>query len=246
MNALAVLATHDLEYAEPDLVVVAVLDEGVGGGLVMDGRLRRGGKGMAMEIGHLTVGYPAGTASHSTDDLSTHRAHPSLQGFDPCCPCGSLGHLDAFATPARIRAALGVSTLTEAACSPATTPAGTHCREYEVFYAAGAMLGRGLAHIVNIVNPSRLIIWLPQDLVGVPANLAGAAYLEAVTAEIKGAYSTGADNTVLTLKTLPAENTAELGATAAARCVLDCFIDHARGLDGCHTPQRRISRERAS
>ena len=38
-NALAVLAIHQVHYAEPDLAVVAVFDEGVGGGLVMDGRL---------------------------------------------------------------------------------------------------------------------------------------------------------------------------------------------------------------
>ena len=38
VNALAVLAIHQVHYAEPDLVVVGVFDEGVGGGLVMDGR----------------------------------------------------------------------------------------------------------------------------------------------------------------------------------------------------------------
>ena len=60
VNALAVLAIHQTHYAEPDLVVVGVFDEGVGGGLVMDGRLRRGGNGRAMEIGHLAVGFPPG------------------------------------------------------------------------------------------------------------------------------------------------------------------------------------------
>ena len=60
VNALAVLTIHQIHYADPDLVVVGVYDEGVGGGLVMDGRLRRGGNGRAMEIGHLTVGFPPG------------------------------------------------------------------------------------------------------------------------------------------------------------------------------------------
>ena len=65
VNALAVLAIHQAHYAEPDLVVVGVFDEGVGGGLVMDGRLRRGGNGRAMEIGHLAVGFPPGQQEHS-------------------------------------------------------------------------------------------------------------------------------------------------------------------------------------
>ena len=60
VNALAVLAIHQAHYAESDLVVVGVFDEGVGGGLIMDGRLRRGGNGRAMEIGHLAVGFPPG------------------------------------------------------------------------------------------------------------------------------------------------------------------------------------------
>ena len=38
VNALAVLAIHEIHYTDPDLVVVGVFDEGVGGGLVMDGR----------------------------------------------------------------------------------------------------------------------------------------------------------------------------------------------------------------
>jgi predicted NBD/HSP70 family sugar kinase len=243
VNALAVLATHNIEYPESDLVVVAVLDEGVGGGLIMDGRLRRGGKGMAMEIGHLTVGHPSGVRPDPNDDSPMR--HPLLQDFDRQCPCGSFDHLDAFATPMRIRATLGVSALHEAAYSLATTSNGEHCREYDVFYAAGSVLGRGVAHIINIVNPDRLIIWLPEDLLTVPPNLAGAAYVRAMKEEMEGAYSTGAEEIALTLNPLTAENTAVLGATAAAMCVLDGFINHARGLDGCPTPQRRVSRDSA-
>jgi glucokinase len=47
---------------------------GVGGGLVLDGRLRRGGTGFAGEIGH-TVVHPGGRP----------------------CGCGGLGHLEAYA-----------------------------------------------------------------------------------------------------------------------------------------------------
>ena len=75
VNALAVLAIHQIRYAEPDLVVVGVFDEGVGGGLVMDGRLRRGGNGRAMEIGHLPVGLPPG---EEKDQIQGTRRRRSL------------------------------------------------------------------------------------------------------------------------------------------------------------------------
>ena len=66
VNALAMLTIHQIHYAVPDLVVVGVDDEGVGGGLVMDGRLRRGGNGGAMEIGHISVGFPLGQDPYSS------------------------------------------------------------------------------------------------------------------------------------------------------------------------------------
>jgi hypothetical protein len=35
------------------------------------------------------------------------------------------------------------------------------------------------------------------------------------------------------------EELGAIGARAAAICVLNTFIEHARGLDGCAVPQRR-------
>lgn len=57
-----------------DELVAVFLGTGVGGGAILDGRLRRGPNGMAGEIGHLTV-----------------RA-----GGEPC-GCGRPGHLEAYA-----------------------------------------------------------------------------------------------------------------------------------------------------
>jgi hypothetical protein len=57
INALTVLAIHAVHYTDPDLVVVGVFDEGVGGGLVMDGRLRRGDNGHAMDVGHSQLAH---------------------------------------------------------------------------------------------------------------------------------------------------------------------------------------------
>jgi hypothetical protein len=65
--------------------------------------------------------------------------------------------------------------------------------------------------------------------------------------EMTNAYSTGAEDAHLEVRRLPADDlpVPVYGARAAAICVLDSFLNHARGLDGCPTPLRRISREAA-
>ena len=83
-------------YGKPNFAIVAVFDEGVGAALVLDGRLYRGAGGAAGEIGHVAVEFPP--------PLSEDR--PS--GFAALCRCGRFGHVEAVATPARLREELGV------------------------------------------------------------------------------------------------------------------------------------------
>ena len=64
----------------PDVLGVFV-GTGVGGGLILDGRLRRGPRGVTGEIGHVTV-HPGGRR----------------------CGCGGAGHLEAYAGRAGIEA----------------------------------------------------------------------------------------------------------------------------------------------
>lgn len=232
VNALAVLATQHAAFPEADLVVVAVFDEGVGGGLVMDGRLRRGGSGMAMEIGHLTVGHAPGERE------ATGGVDRSLSDFDPLCSCGILGHLDAFATPFRIRKALAAGSLQQVASAPAQADGQAESAEFHVLRKAGAVLGRGLAHVINTVNPSRLLLYLPSELANTHAGTAGPAYLAAVEDEVHRAYSTGGRDARLDVQRLPADINI-LGARASAVSVFNGFIEHARGIDGCPVPQRR-------
>lgn len=66
-------AAHGAAAGRPD-VLCAFMGTGVGGGLILDGRLRRGPRGLAGEIGHLTV-----------------RAGGRL------CGCGGRGHMEAYA-----------------------------------------------------------------------------------------------------------------------------------------------------
>ena len=240
VNALAVLAIHQIHYAEPDLVVVGVFDEGVGGGLVMDGRLRRGGNGRAMEIGHLAIGFPPGQEEQPPNPQESGlQAVSALPGFGARCSCGHFGHVDTLATPRRIQGMLGDVALDQLSALGTRDPGFR--RAHDVFARSGAALGRALAHVSNTVNPSRIIAYLPGPLAEPKPDTVAAAYLSAVRQEVTRAFAAGSQLDYLIVRPLPArpEDAALLGAQAAAVCVLESFIEHALRLDGCTTTLRR-------
>jgi predicted NBD/HSP70 family sugar kinase len=246
VNALTVLAIHQVHYTDPDFVVVGVFNEGVGGGLVMDGRLRRGASGRAMEIGHLAVGFPPGLdPEQNLDVLEAGTAYPSPAegGFRARCYCGQRGHVDTLATPSRIVEAFGGGTLEQ--ISGFTVHDLEFKRAQEVFSRAGAALGRALAHVSNTVNPSWIVIYLPACLADAERepDTAGAAYLTAARTETSRAFAARDVPDYLRIRPFPPSprNVALLGAQAAAVCVLESFIEHALWLDGCKPGRRRGS-----
>lgn len=246
VNALTVLAIHQVHYTDPDLVVVGVFDEGVGGGLVMDGRLRRGANGRAMEIGHLAVGFPPGLdPEQNLDVLAAGTAYPSSTdtGFRTRCSCGQLGHVDTLATPSRIVEAFGCGTLEQISGIDARDM--EFKRAQDVFNRAGAALGRALAHVSNTVNPSWIVMYLPRCLADAEhkPDTAGSAYLTAVRTETSRAFAARDEPDYLRIRAFPPDlqDVALLGARAAAVCVLESFIEHALRLDGCKLGPRRSS-----
>jgi glucokinase len=134
-----------------DLIYVTV-STGIGGGIIIADRLLRGVSGTAGEVGHMTI---------------------DVNG--PPCPCGrGNGHLEALATgPAIARMAREVveagnqSVLLEMAGGrPETITAtmvetaargGDHVAS-EVFTRAATYLGVGMANLLNIFNPERIVI----------------------------------------------------------------------------------------
>ena len=52
-NAFAIGATYRMRSAPSGVVLCLVIESGVGGGIVIDGKLFRGSHGLAGEIGHL-------------------------------------------------------------------------------------------------------------------------------------------------------------------------------------------------
>jgi predicted NBD/HSP70 family sugar kinase/biotin operon repressor len=109
---------------------------GIGGGLVLDGRLYRGASGIAGELGHIGV-VPEG----------------------PVCICGGRGCLQSVAAVPQVLAAL------RAAHGPELTVAGMlelaaagDVAAVRVINDAGRAIGRVLADLCNHVNPSAIVV----------------------------------------------------------------------------------------
>lgn len=136
-----------------DNIVCLTLGTGIGGGVIADGMLLHGADGMAAELGHITVD-PGG----------------------PYCNCGNAGCLEALASATAIRreaiAALrdgnrrnglmmklcrgNVEELTAAMVSQAAQ-SGDKLAQI-VYQTMGRFLGIGIATLINIFNPEKVII----------------------------------------------------------------------------------------
>jgi glucokinase len=128
-----------------DLVYLTI-STGIGGGVILDNHLLLGVKGMATELGHMTV-----------------------QPDGPLCGCGHPGHLESFSSGTGIAAyfnskcAAGrVSSLSdehyasskEIACAAAEGDA----LAIEAFEIAAHYLGIGISNYLHIFNPSIVVL----------------------------------------------------------------------------------------
>ncbi len=110
---------------------------GIGGAVVADGRLVRGARGCAGELGHLKVEH--------------ERPRP--------CGCGGQGCLEAQASGTaigRLAREVGLGDV-DAKCVEALARAGEPAARL-VLAQAGRWLGRGLALAANLLNPGRIYI----------------------------------------------------------------------------------------
>ncbi|SDF27805.1 ROK family protein [Pseudonocardia oroxyli] len=134
----------------PDLVYVSA-DVGIGGGLVVDGRVLRGTRGFAGEIGHVVV-EPDG----------------------PACGCGGRGCVEQFAGRDALLATSGCADL--AALRRALERGEPSA--VEAVRRAGTALGVGLSSVVNVVDLPVVVLGglfaelVPHLLPAVEAELA--------------------------------------------------------------------------
>ncbi len=145
---LAALAEyrHGAARGARQLLCVATGHRGVGGALVLDGRLHTGSSGLALDVGHLTV-HEEGRACH----------------------CGSRGCLDVEVDPLAFLTAAGREPGPEVSLlQQARDLLRDEYADPSVRAAAHLLidrLGRGLAGLVNILNPDRIILGgLHRDL----------------------------------------------------------------------------------
>jgi len=126
--------------------VCITLGTGVGGGIVVDGKVLRGAANYAGEIGHMTV-----------------------RDTGPRCKCGNRGCVESFVAAhvlvRRARRRLGGRRLRGLGRGEAITPEAL-CRAarsgdrvaLEVFSEAGKYLGIAIASLINLLNPDRIAI----------------------------------------------------------------------------------------
>jgi glucokinase len=130
-----------------ETMICVTLGTGVGGGIILEGKLWRGVDGSAAEIGHIGVDPFAGVA----------------------CTCGSRGCLEVYASATAVvrmtretRPRYPNSMLhnTEDLTSQKIYQAGCQGDELaiEIFRRMGTYLGIGLASLINILNPEIVVI----------------------------------------------------------------------------------------
>jgi len=137
-------------------LVYVHLATGVGGGIIVDGRLLYGASSTAGEIGHMVV---------------------STGG--PLCSCGKPGHLEAFAAAPAIQARLR-ERLAESPDDPARVPLGRRQPTLKQIFQAAAFssvadqivretvqtLGLAIANLITVLNPEAVILGGPVAEVG--------------------------------------------------------------------------------
>ncbi len=112
-------------------VLGVVLGTGIGGGVVIGGRLFTGQLGNAGEIGHQVL----------------------LRG-GPLCGCGNRGCLEALARADVIAGAAGLATVADAAAAAAVGDE----RARSALREAGSWIGLGLANLLTVLTPQVVII----------------------------------------------------------------------------------------
>jgi len=128
-------------------IICLTLGTGVGGGIILDGKLWRGVDGAAAEIGHMCVDPFGGVA----------------------CTCGSRGCLEVFASATAIvrmtreaspRYPDSILQGKDDRTAAMIFEAGKQGDELalEIFRRMGVYLGIGLANLINILNPEMIVI----------------------------------------------------------------------------------------
>ena len=138
----AAAAPADLDRSRPDVVFGATLGTGVGGGLVVDGRVLTGENGSATEWSHTTLPF-----------LLADERSPYI------CSCGHLGCIESFISGRGLEGAyrsLGGELVRGSEI--AVREAAGEARASEAFAVYEDRLARALASVINLVDPRAIVL----------------------------------------------------------------------------------------
>lgn len=240
-NALAIYERYFEGISTDHFAVVLITHLGIGCGLVLDGRLHRGSRGMAAELGHIPV-MPAPALSSLTSERTPVLDGRSIPSPDPSeisrCRCGNPDCLECVATPQAIEAMLHTNDFAgtyEDALRSSDNPAVR-----DVFALAGATLGNGIVTLLNLLNPEAVVLYGPLDLVGPPRQFhienfntvtdakavsgVGRIYTGAMVENIRNHVFSNAAETCQFIVRIRSD---EQGARAAAACVIRAIRDRS-------------------
>lgn len=197
-NAIAEYEYVSSREKEPESLVAIVLDEGIGCGLMINGRPVHGVHSMAGEIGHIVV-EPEGRK----------------------CRCGNHGCLESVASM------LGITqNFDELAGGVAADTADLarviRCFDNKDKHAAAAIdragdaLGLAISTLLNLVNPEKLVLYGPAELVGESEHASARRFMKHVRQSAKKyAFSTADGDCSVIPKAYDYETGAQAVATVA-------------------------------
>lgn len=187
-----------------DLVVV-LLDEGIGSGIIVNNQLVRGSSGGAGEIGHIPLG---------------------VRG--EVCGCGAYGCIEATASISSIIRRLNGKVVNSPVSSieEAIDRVESEQAPVTVFEEAGRALGLGIATLLDLLNPDMILLEVPASLSPRgPKRLAKATRVfeaELRRAVAEHAFSSSSDDCRLVINHF--SDGPLYGARGAAAAIIGSFI----------------------
>jgi predicted NBD/HSP70 family sugar kinase len=136
VNIMALGERH-AHLADVDDLVFIKVATGIGAGIVSGGVLQRGAQGTAGDLGHVAV----------------------ARGADVVCRCGNRGCLEAIAAGPALAAALRAAGVdAESGADVVRLVRGGDATAVQVVRQAGRDIGEVVATLVNLINPSAIVI----------------------------------------------------------------------------------------
>lgn len=151
-NALAVRERRVHGVTDENMAVVLITNRGIGSSLIVNGQVARGSHGMAGELGHIAVEFDSNVSKIK-------------------CRCGTPGCLEGAAAPYALLSSLADDAGFHGDLGEALTVSDGAVRD--ILRQAGEALGRAVATVINLLNPSTIVLYGPADLVGKPGTFRG-------------------------------------------------------------------------